>query len=122
MHIDVSGVLHRRDDARTWEGVKQEDSVDVDVFGVLHCRDDARTVLVAMVVELGPQYLCYAIDTLRSALPRRGYMGHVQGYTVHALLAGLMKVCDQRACPLYAGHGRSIGPSCLLTTAVCICQ
>ncbi|BDA46528.1 probable small subunit processome component 20 homolog [Coccomyxa sp. Obi] len=54
-------------------------------------RDDARTVLVAMVAELGPGYLHYAIDTLRSALPRRGYMGHVQAYTVHALLAGLMK-------------------------------
>lgn len=56
------------------------------------CRDDARTVLVAMVAELGPEYLHFAIETLRSALPRRGYMGHVQCYTVHAILQALMKV------------------------------
>lgn len=68
--------------------------MEIDASGILRCRDDARTVLVAMVAELGPQYLSYAIDTLRSALPRRGYMGHVQAYTVHALLAGLMKVPD----------------------------
>ncbi len=45
-----------------------------------------------MVAELGPEYLHFAIDTLRSALPRRGYMGHVQVYTVHAILQALMKV------------------------------
>ena len=56
------------------------------------CRDDVRTVYVAMVAELGPQYLKFAISVLRSALPPRGYMAHVQGYTVHAVLQAVMQV------------------------------
>ena len=60
--------------------------------GELCCRDDARTVYVAMVAELGAQYLKFAISVLRSALPPRGYMGHVQGYTVHAVLQAVMQV------------------------------
>ena len=55
-------------------------------------RDDARTVYVAMMEELGPEYLSFAIGVLRSALPARGYTGHVQGYTVHAVLQAVMKV------------------------------
>ncbi len=55
------------------------------------CRDDARTVYVAMVAELGPHYLKFALGVLRSALPKRGYMGHVQGYTAHAVLQAVMK-------------------------------
>ncbi len=55
-------------------------------------RDDARNVLVAMISELGPEYLRFAIDTLRSALPAKGYMGHVLCYTLHAILAALMQV------------------------------
>lgn len=42
--------------------------------------------------ELGPDYLHFAIDTLRSARPQRGYMGHVLGYTVNAVLGALMEV------------------------------
>jgi U3 small nucleolar RNA-associated protein 20 len=66
------------------------------MFTIMVCtrRDDARTVLVAMVAELGPKYLHFAIDTLRSALPQRGYMGHVLGYTLHSVLAALMQVCS----------------------------
>ena len=45
-----------------------------------------------MVEELGPEYLGFAIGVLRSALPSRGYTGHVQGYTVHAVLQAVMKV------------------------------
>lgn len=47
---------------------------------------------MAMVAELGAQYLKFAISVLRSALPPRGYMGHVQGYTVHAVLQAVMQV------------------------------
>ena len=50
-----------------------------------------------MVQELGPQYVKFAISVLRSALPPRGYMAHVQGYTVHAVLQAVMQV-------LYASH------------------
>ena len=50
-------------------------------------------MLVAMISELGPEYLHFAIDTLRSALPAKGYMGHVLCYTLHAILAALMQVC-----------------------------
>lgn len=49
-------------------------------------------MLVAMISELGPEYLHFAIDTLRSALPAKGYMGHVLCYTLHAILAALMQV------------------------------
>jgi len=63
-----------------------------DMMDCVHCRDDARTVYVAMVQELGSQYLKFAISVLRSALPPRGYMAHVQGYTVHAVLQAVMQV------------------------------
>ena len=66
-------------------------------------RDDARTVLVAMVAELGPEYLPFAITVLRSALPARGYMGHVLGFTLHAVLAALVQVCSAPA-PLAGQH------------------
>ncbi len=73
----------------------------------VHCRDDARTVYVAMVQELGSQYLKFAISVLRSALPPRGYMAHVQGYTVHAVLQAVMQVLrpltffELKTSPLY---------------------
>ena len=61
-------------------------------------RDDARTVLVAMVAELGPEYLPFAITVLRSALPAKGYMGHVLGFTLHAVLAALVQVRRAGVC------------------------
>jgi len=54
-------------------------------------RDDARTVLVAMVAELGREYLPFAITVLRAALPAKGYMGHVLGFTLHAVLAAVVQ-------------------------------
>ena len=48
--------------------------------------------MAAMVAELGPTYLGFALDVLESALPDRGYMGHIRGYTLHYLLEGLSKV------------------------------
>jgi U3 small nucleolar RNA-associated protein 20 len=49
-------------------------------------RDDARGVLVAMASDLGPEYLPFTLEVLRSALPDRGYTAHILGYTVHAVL------------------------------------
>lgn len=43
-----------------------------------HCRDDARAVLVSMSRELGPDYLPFVCDVLRSALPLRGYTAQVR--------------------------------------------
>lgn len=74
------------------------------------CRDDARTVLVAMVAELGPQYLPFAITVLRSALPAKGYMGHVLGFTLHAVLAALVQVRRARVCA--ACHAACAGTRC----------
>ena len=85
------------------------------------CRDDARTVYVAMVQELGPQYVKFAISVLRSALPPRGYMAHVQGYTVHAVLQAVMQVpyaltCFTQSCC----NGACLLDHCLRDTP-CIC-
>ena len=52
-------------------------------------RDDARGVLVAMATELGPEYLPFTIEVLRSALPDRGFTAHVLGYTLHSVLEGV---------------------------------
>ena len=52
-------------------------------------RDDARSVLVAMAKDLGPEYLQFTIEVLRSALPDRGFTAHVLGYTVHAVMDGI---------------------------------
>ena len=46
----------------------------------------------AMVAELGPRYLGFALDVLESAVPEKGYMGHIRGYTLQYLLEGLSKV------------------------------
>ena len=46
-----------------------------------------------MTVELGGSYLPFVLDVLQSALPQKGYMAPVLGYTLHAVLAGLVKVC-----------------------------
>ena len=48
--------------------------------------------MAAMVAELGPKYFGFAVDVLESALPNKGYMGHIRGYTLHYLLEGLSKV------------------------------
>ena len=45
-----------------------------------------------MTKELGPEYLPFVLDVLESALPPRGYMAHVLGYTLHAVLAGVVEV------------------------------
>ena len=68
------------------------------------CRDDARSVLVTMSVELGGTYLPFVLDVLQSALPVKGYMAPVLGYTLHAVLAGLVKV---RCCWLQTQTPRS---------------
>ena len=62
---------------------------------ILHthaCRDDARNVLVAMMAELGAQYLYYAIQVLQNACPAKGYTAHVLGYTLHSILNVLAQV------------------------------
>lgn len=56
-------------------------------------RDATRGVLVQMCCELGPRYLPYAVEVLQSSLPDRGFTAHVVGYSLHAILAGLIKVC-----------------------------
>ncbi len=58
------------------------------------CRDDARNVLVAMMAELGAQYLYFAIQVLHNACPAKGYTAHVLGYTLHAILETVSKVSD----------------------------
>lgn len=58
----------------------------------LLCRDDARNVLVAMMAEIGVQYLYYAIQTLHNACPAKGYTAHVLGYTLHSILHVLAQV------------------------------
>ncbi|KAK9818396.1 hypothetical protein WJX72_012002 [[Myrmecia] bisecta] len=71
-------------------------------------RDDARSILVAMVAELGSEYLSFALQVLSAALPARGYTAHVLGYTVHAVLdslakgaeAGALDDCLQQVLPL----------------------
>lgn len=55
-------------------------------------RDDARNVLASMAAELGPNYLPFVLDVLETALPDKGYMGHIRGYTLHFLLEALNKV------------------------------
>lgn len=60
-------------------------------------RDDARNVLVAMMAELGMPYLYFAIQSLHNACPARGYTAHVLGYTLHAILETLSKVCPAPA-------------------------
>ena len=89
------------------------------------CRDDARTVYVAMVQELGPQYLKFAISVLRSALPPRGYMAHVQGYTVHAVLHAVTQVshaslAPSLSCSSHAHLSNAESPDPLLHCLLCI--
>ena len=45
-----------------------------------------------MAAELGPDYLPFVLDVLQSALPMRGYTAHVLGFTLHSVLAGVVKV------------------------------
>ncbi|KAL0018407.1 hypothetical protein WJX79_009395 [Trebouxia sp. C0005] len=54
-------------------------------------RDDARNVLVAMMAELGAEYLYFAIQVLHNACPAKGYTAHVLGYTLHAILETISK-------------------------------
>lgn len=73
------------------------------------CRDDARNVLVAMMAELGAEYLYFAIQVLHNACPAKGYTAHVLGYTLHAILETISKVPyahhvmhnQQRTCPFF---------------------
>lgn len=58
-------------------------------------RDDARGVLVAMASDLGPEYLPFTLEVLRSALPDRGYTAHILGYTVHAVLQAVASAAAQ---------------------------
>ena len=52
-------------------------------------RDDARAVMVAMAVDLGPEYISFFIEVLQASLPDRGFTAHVLGYTVHAVIEGV---------------------------------
>ena len=45
-----------------------------------------------MVAELGSGYLGFVLDVLESALPQKGFMGHVRGYTLHCILEAVGKV------------------------------
>ena len=63
------------------------------------CRDDARNVLASMAAELGPNYLPFVLDVLETALPDKGYMGHIRGYTLHFLLEALNKVPPRFSLP-----------------------
>ena len=49
-------------------------------------RDEARDVLSDMTKELGPMYLPFVIQVLKSSLPSRGFTAHVLGYTFHQVL------------------------------------
>ncbi|KAI8107974.1 hypothetical protein M9434_006006 [Picochlorum sp. BPE23] len=49
-------------------------------------RDDARKVLAGMAAELGPAYLTFVIQVLKTSLPLRGFTAHVLGYTFHDVL------------------------------------
>ena len=49
-------------------------------------RDDVRSVLVVLASELGPRYMPYMLQVLRSSLPNRGYTSHVVGYVAHAVI------------------------------------
>ncbi len=84
--------LFRNQHAGSWQDKSRGERAVLPHAAHATFRDDARTVYVAMVEELGPEYLGFAIGVLRSALPSRGYTGHVQGYTVHAVLQVVMKV------------------------------
>lgn len=64
--------------------------------------------MAAMVAELGTDYLGFALDVLESALPSKGYMGHIRGYTLHYLLQGLCKVY-----PLITGFPDTVTANCL---------
>lgn len=55
-------------------------------------RDDARRVFCAMAAELGPAYLQYTLDVLRSALQTRGYPNHVYGFTLNAVIRAVTQV------------------------------
>ena len=76
------------------------------IIAACTCRDDARTVLVAMAVELGLDYLPFVVEVLQSALPARGYTAHVLGFTLHSVLDAVAKVwshmtrscCPMRTC------------------------
>jgi U3 small nucleolar RNA-associated protein 20 len=51
-------------------------------------RDEARHTLVHVAESLGPHYLSFIIEDMRSVL-LRGYQRHVLTYTVHTLLLAL---------------------------------
>ena len=45
------------------------------------------------MAELGVSYLYFAIQVLQNACPAKGYTAHVLGYTLHAILEAVSKVC-----------------------------
>ena len=49
-----------------------------------HVRDDARRALAQVCAELGPYCVPFVAQTLRYALPMRGYTAHVRGHALHA--------------------------------------
>lgn len=58
-------------------------------------RDDARTVLASMAKELGPMYLIFIIQVLKTSLPLRGFTAHVLGYTFHEILKSIAQEAKQ---------------------------
>lgn len=64
-------------------------------------------MLVSMARVLGPSYLPAVMDALRAALPDRGFMAHVTGFTLHAVVEGLLPVSGLQALllkPVHALH------------------
>ncbi|CAK8990159.1 Small subunit processome component 20 homolog (Down-regulated in metastasis protein) [Durusdinium trenchii] len=53
----------------------------------LEARNDARETLVAVSLELGPQYFAKVVETVCDVL-KAGYMLHIRGYSLNALLKG----------------------------------
>lgn len=80
------------------------------VLSLLCCRDDARNVLAAMTAELGPQYLPFVLDVVESALPQKGYMGHIHGYTLHYILEAVGKVDSGPTCTLLKSRPQFMEP------------
>lgn len=53
-------------------------------------RDGARSILAEMTAELGPIYLPFVVQVLKTSLPSRGFTAHVLGYTFHDVLKAVV--------------------------------
>jgi len=77
-------------------------------------RNVTKTAVVQTAVELGAQYLPYMITALTGTL-KEGFMVHVRGHAVHAVLAGLVHAgelaCDPAKAAAPGGAGDSASDS-----------